>query len=245
MKRAIWHWTAGAPGMIGVEADSYHEIVQPDGTVQPGTWPIEANRAPIRGRYAAHTLNCNGDSIGISCDAMAGAQERPLVWGKTPLTEPQIAAMLRRTAHWCGVYGIPVSRKTTLSHAEVQTTLGITQRQKWDFAVLPGMTRVMDPVAVGDILRKRLVAMMAGMPAPVAAPLEPPVPDTERVRVNTNGGTLNLRRWPSINPNIIGAIPNGTVLSVQRKGIFGGAPWVAVKHGGVEGWIVQGFTRPE
>lgn len=43
MKRVHWHWTAGAPGMIGVEADSYHSVIQPDGTVQPGTWPSAAD----------------------------------------------------------------------------------------------------------------------------------------------------------------------------------------------------------
>lgn len=161
MKRVHWHWTAGAEGIIDVEEDSYHEIINPDGTWSPGTFPIEANKPPLRpGRYAAHTLNANSDAIGIACDAMAGARERPLHWGSNPLTEAQIDAMLRRTAHWCKVYNIPVSRKTTLSHAEVERNLGIKQRNKWDIMVLPGMTRVDDPVVVGDELRRRLTAIM-------------------------------------------------------------------------------------
>lgn len=244
MKRIHWHWTAGAEGLIGMEADSYHEIIQSDGTVQPGTWPIEANRSPIRaGRYAAHTLNANSDSIGLACDAMAGAQERPLVWGSNPLTEPQIEAMLQRTAHWCRFYDIPVSRKTTLSHAEVQASLGIKQRNKWDLTVLPGMTAVAAPVQIGDKLRARLSEIIAGHPPTVAhIVIEPAVPDTDRVRVATSGGTLNLRRWPSINPNIIGTIPNGTTLHVQRRVTLGGRDWVCVNYGGREGWIAASFT---
>ena len=246
MKRIIWHWTAGAPGMIGVEADSYHEIVQPNGTVQPGTWPIEANRSPIKaGRYAAHTRNCNSDSIGIACDAMAGAQERPLVWGANPLTEAQIAAMLARTAHWCRVYGIRVGRRTTLSHAEVQRTLDIRQSSKWDFTVLPGMTAVADPLVIGDKLRAQLAAIIDGLPPADGTPeLEPAVPDTDRIRITTFGSCLNLRRWPSFNDNIIGQIPGGTVVTVQRRGIFGGTPWICVNHDGREGWVVASYTRP-
>jgi len=166
MKRIHWHWTAGAAGLIGIEADSYHKIIQPDGRVQPGQFPIEANKPPLRpGAYAAHTLNANSNAIGIACDAMAGAKERPLVWGSNPLTEAQIDAMLRLTADYCRVYGIPVSRTTTLSHAEVERNLGIKQNNKWDIMVLPGMTRVDDPVVVGDELRRRLTAIMNEKPA--------------------------------------------------------------------------------
>lgn len=171
MKRVHWHWTAGAEGLIDIEADSYHEIIQPDGTWKPGEFTVEANKPPLRpGRYAAHTLNANSDAIGIACDAMAGAQERPLKWGSNPLTEAQIETMLRRTAHWCRVYDIPVSRTTTLSHAEVERNLGIKQRNKWDFMVLPGMDRVDDPVVVGDELRRRLAAMMAPSMTPKPDP---------------------------------------------------------------------------
>ncbi|MCJ8139335.1 peptidoglycan recognition protein family protein [Falsirhodobacter halotolerans] len=175
MKRVHWHWTAGAPGMIQIEADSYHEIIQPDGTVQRGQFPVEANIPPLRpGQYAAHTLNANSHAIGIACDAMAGAQERPLDWGSNPLTEAQVEAMLDRTAYYCRRYGIPVSRQTTLSHAEVQANLGIAQRNKWDFMVLPGMTRVDDPVVVGDELRRRLTLKLKALDAPPVLTAPPP-----------------------------------------------------------------------
>ena len=173
MKRVHWHWTAGSPGLIDLEADSYHEIIQSSGKVQPGQFSVEANRAPLRpGKYAAHTLNANTDAIGIACDAMAGARERPFSWGSNPLAEEQIESMLQRTADYCEAYDIEVSRETTLSHAEVEPNLGIRQKAKWDFTVLPGMDRLDDPVVVGDELRRRLTEILKSRSA-VQSPPKP------------------------------------------------------------------------
>lgn len=167
MKRVIWHWTGGAEGANSVELDSYHEVVQPDGTWARGDFPAHANTPPLKsGAYAAHTRNLNSYSIGIACDAMAGARERPFSWGSNPLTHAQIETMLDRTAHYCKLYNIPVSRQTTLSHAEVQPTLGVSQSAKWDITVLPGMTTPGDAVKVGDELRARLLVKM-NPPKPV------------------------------------------------------------------------------
>jgi hypothetical protein len=159
-----------------VEADSYHFIISADGSVTTGI-PVERNRAPlVNGAYAAHTLNCNTDSIGISVDAMAGAQERPFVPGPYPITDAQLAGMIRCAAEQAKKYGIPVSRKTILSHAEVQTTLGIKQRQKWDIMWIPGMGAPGDPVRVGDVLRARIADAMLQKPAAAPRPAAGPRP---------------------------------------------------------------------
>lgn len=156
-RRIIWHWTAGAKGLNPVEADSYHWIVQPDGSLAPGAHPVTANLPPLRpGAYAAHTLNCNSRSIGISLDAMAGAVERPFVPGPNPITWDAVRGLIRITAEMCRTHGIAVARDTTLSHAEVQPTLGIAQHNKWDITWLPDMARPGDPVVVGDRLRAML-----------------------------------------------------------------------------------------
>src|SRR5690606_24142627 len=50
----------------------------------------------------------------------------------------------------------PVTRKTMLSHAEVQGTLGIAQRQKWDFTRLPFNDSLRGAHAIGDWMRSRI-----------------------------------------------------------------------------------------
>ena len=95
--------------------------------------------------------------IGCSQDAMAGAKQSPLDWGTHPITWEGIDALLEITWDLCEEYDIPVSRWTTLSHAEVQPTLGVKQKWKWDYTVLPGDTTSRDPIQVGDELRKRMV----------------------------------------------------------------------------------------
>jgi N-acetylmuramoyl-L-alanine amidase len=62
------------------------------------------------------------------------------------------------------------------------------------------------------------------------------------VRVVTGGEGLNMRSWPSFNPNVIAAIPDGTRVPVNREGTFGGRRWLNVTYGGREGWIVERYT---
>ena len=96
--------------------------------------------------------------------AMAGAIERPFNKGASPITGPQLSAFTDLIADLAHTYKIPVTRKTILSHAEVQPTLGIWQRGKWDIAWLPGMTAPADPVLVGDRLRVEIAAKLAAIP---------------------------------------------------------------------------------
>ena len=157
MKRVIWHWTAGGYTPNDTDRRHYHEIIDGNGEVVQGRHGIPTNKPPLeRGRYAAHTLNGNSNSIGIAVAAMRGAREVPFSAGPSPLTWPQIATMLEQTAKHCKHYGIEVSRETTLSHAEVERTLGIKQRAKWDIMWLPDMDRPGDPIKVGDRLREML-----------------------------------------------------------------------------------------
>ena len=72
------------------------------------------------------------------------------------MTERQLDVFCKMVAEYCLRYDLPVTDETVLSHAEVEPTLRVTQTGKWDITVLPGMTYVGDPVAVGDILRDRV-----------------------------------------------------------------------------------------
>jgi hypothetical protein len=171
LNKIVWHWTGGAKGLNTIEADAYHFIIQWDGKVEAGLDKPEDNIPPLRqGAYAAHTLNLNSNSIGIAVDAMAGAVERPFNKGSNPITEPQVESLVHLTARLCLKYGIPLSRKTTLSHAEVEPTLKVKQRQKWDITWLPGMTKPLDPVIIGDQLRARTAEAIAKLQAKETAP---------------------------------------------------------------------------
>lgn len=157
LHRIHWHWTGGAYGDIAMERRAYNGLVDQDGNRVDGDFRFEAQASYRIGRAASHTLNANTGAIGLSCDAMAGAQERPFKWGSAPLTWDMVWEMCEWTAELCDAYDIPISKWSTLSHAEVQPTLGIQQRWKWDFTVLPDMHDTDDPIKIGERLRAMTV----------------------------------------------------------------------------------------
>ena len=138
MKRIILHWTAGTHQICETARQHYHRIIDGAGRTVEGV-DIALNAGPIKKRgYAAHTLNCNTDSIGVAICAGFGATEKPLSLGKYPPTPAQIIELIRVVAVLCRRYNIPCTRQTVLTHGEVQGTLGIKQRGKWDLNHLPG-----------------------------------------------------------------------------------------------------------
>lgn len=157
MKRIVWHWTAGGYTPSATDVKAYHEVIDGEGKVIKGTFPISANKGPITGdAYAKHTGRFNSDAIGISVASMRGAKERPLDVGPSPMTELQVEALVKRTAELCKEYNIEVTRENVLSHAEVQITHGVAQAGKWDITWLPGITSVGNAVEIGDLLRERV-----------------------------------------------------------------------------------------
>lgn len=175
MKRIVMHWTAGAHKASAVDLEHYHLVIEGDGRVVYGKKPISANKAPLGGNYAAHTRGLNTDSIGIAVCAMAGAEQVPFRAGRYPITSAQVETLVREVARLAEGYGIPVTRQTILSHAEVQPTLGVTQAGKWDIAWLPGRSSATDPIGAGDYLRGRVADALRGhgRPAPKPGPVMP------------------------------------------------------------------------
>jgi hypothetical protein len=151
--RIIIHWTAGGPKASVLDKQDYHFLYQADGAVVAGALPPEENIRVNDHIYGAHTFRLNTGSIGVSFCGMAGAIFSPFSAGRYPLNMPQIEAGCRHVAGLAKHYGIPIDRKSILTHAEVQPTLGVKQRGKWDIRWLPGMTDVGDAVEVGDKLR--------------------------------------------------------------------------------------------
>ncbi len=155
MSRIIVHWTAGQHNASSLDRGHYHLLIEGDGSLVRGTPSIALNDAGgTRMGYAAHTLNCNTGSIGVSLCCMAGAIESPFKPGPSPMTRQQWDVLPSVLADLCRHYGIPVTPKTVLSHAEVQSTLGIRQRGKWDITRLAFDTGVIGARNCGDLFRR-------------------------------------------------------------------------------------------
>ncbi|MFD2676062.1 peptidoglycan recognition protein family protein [Camelimonas lactis] len=154
MKGVIVHWTAGTNSFSDADNEHYHFAIDGESKVHRCRHAISANDA--RGRapdYAAHTLNCNTGWIGVALCGMRQAVEQPFNAGPSPIRLVQWTALGVVVAELCHRYSIAVTPRTVLSHAEVQPTLGIQQRGKWDISRLPWDPSVRSARAVGDLLR--------------------------------------------------------------------------------------------
>lgn len=157
--RVIVHWTAGQHRASDDDRRHYHVLFEASGTPVRGIPTIDKNDASgARAGYAAHTLNCNTGSIGFSLCCMTGAFENPFSPGPAPMTQAQWDAMCRGVAQICTHYGIPVTERTVLTHAEVQGTLNIRQRGKWDITRIAFLPKVVGARACGDLLRRQVAS---------------------------------------------------------------------------------------
>lgn len=152
-RRIICHWTAGGYLSTAHDRASYHVLIEGSGNHVRGV-NIAYNCPIVRGRYAAHTLNANNYAIGVAVCAMAGAKQSPFSAGRYPMTRGQWNALIIACADLCRRYDIPVTPRTVLGHGEVQQTLGIKQRGKWEF-VLPWEPE-WSVLQTGDELRRRV-----------------------------------------------------------------------------------------
>lgn len=155
-----WHWTAGTYTPNEIDFSHYHFLIDGDGRYMDGV-PIENNAPPlITGKYAAHTRGNNSRMIGISCCAMGGAFERG-PFGMWPLREKQIDTLITLSVALCHFYDIVPDRKICMSHAEVQSTLGIPQKGKWDIAVFPFAPEYNTARKCGDFIRTKIADGLA------------------------------------------------------------------------------------
>jgi hypothetical protein len=137
--------------------------VEFDGTIVDGVEAIADNIVTSDGDYAAHTLNLNTRSIGVAMCGMRGAVEQPFDAGPSPLNEVQFMSFCKMVADLCVEHSIPVIAETVLTHAEVEPTLGVKQRGKWDIPRLPWRPDLHGSRAVGDFMRQTVIAQMGGV----------------------------------------------------------------------------------
>lgn len=160
MRRIVCHWTAGGYRPSENDREHYHILIDGEGKLHRGAHAITANESTGDGDYAAHTRGVNTRSIGVGMCCMAGARETPFNGGSAPMTREQWDAVVDVAAQLCRAYAIAVTPKTVLGHGEVQKTLGIPQKGKWDPMKLPfasGLTKAQ----VGAKLREEVAARLA------------------------------------------------------------------------------------
>lgn len=229
MRRIQWHWPAGTHDPNKTDKDAYHLLVDGDGRWHRGTASIALNSGTLKPGYAAHTLNANSDAIGIALCGMGGATESPFDPGKWPIRPIQMDTLIEGCRQLRDVYGIPVTRKTMLSHAEVQITLGIQQRNKWDWNRLPDdVTTIRGALAIGDWIRARI----DGEAATVADPI--PTGATGRVTASS----LNARNSPD--GTITGSLPIDTLVRVIAEQ----GDWLSVQTpAGFRVWVSKAYVE--
>lgn len=160
MQRIVVHWTGGGNTASGLDREHYHILIEGNGWLQRGKLSIADNESAADGKYAAHTLGCNTGSIGVSLCGMAGARKSPFDRGDHPITRAQWDILPPVLADLCRRYAINPAPTTLLSHAEVQGTLGIRQRGKWDITRLPWDLSAVGAVAIGDRFRAATRALL-------------------------------------------------------------------------------------
>ena len=107
--------------------------------------------------------------------------------------------------------------------------------------VSPGRKVDTNPLFPLEAMRARILGR--DDPAEEAAKADSlPTEASTLAQIEAPGASLNMRRWPSFNPNVIASIPDGTIVSVNRAGSFGGRVWLNVTFDGRDGWIVATYA---
>jgi hypothetical protein len=162
INRIHWHWAASTYSVNWNVRRHYNGVFDYEGNQYDGGCPPQQQAAYVPYKVGvSHTLNANTGAVGLTFAGMAGATAN---WGANtvdqgsyPLTWKGVDAMLEHTAELCRLFDIKPSPWTTITHCEVQTNIGIKQRNKWDIRVMPESKTLLTEKSAGDILRARMM----------------------------------------------------------------------------------------
>lgn len=227
---------------------SVHFVVERDGSIQQ---QVPTNRrANHAGQSSFHGRSgCNEFSIGIEIvnpgqmQRVAGRSDQGRAWWGEVIDD---AVRKKTPEHGDGMW-LPYTPEQIDSlimllealFEGVPTLTDITTH----WYISPGRKIDTNPLFPLEHIRARIL----GRDDPAATEAithSQAEPTAFMLRVTTSGSSLNMRRWPSFNPNVIDSIPTGTLVPVLRSGVFDGRSWSLVQYGGHEGWIVNSYTQP-
>lgn len=163
INRVHWHWTASTYNVTWDVRRHYNNVFDHEGNEYDGGTPAQQQAMYLPNRFGvSHTLNGNTGAVGLAVVGMSGANANwganTVDQGKFPMTWEAIDAMLEKTVEYCRAFDIKPSPWTTLTHAEVQTNIGIRQNGKWDIRCLPDNPKqLLTEIAAGNALRKRMM----------------------------------------------------------------------------------------
>lgn len=235
---------------------SVHFILERDGTIEQ---QVETNRrAGHAGQSSYHgRADCNAFSIGIEIvnpGRMTQVAASPLTaraWWKQTFVDGDPGerggcdlVSMTTAEHGSGVWmdytPEQIASLAALLEAlfrDIPTLKDITTH----WYVSPGRKADTNPLFPLDAIRAKILGR--DDPAEIEAEAQSHPATDGMVFIGPKSG-LNMRRWPSINPNIIAAIPHGEIVPVLRTGTFDGREWHRVLYSGHEGWVVAAYTQP-
>lgn len=228
-----------------------HFVVERDGTV---TQQVPTNRrAGHAGQSSYHgRADCNAFSIGIEIvnpgrmSRAPGAQARAW-WGQTFDIAGNGIAEIETREHGAGLW-MPYPEAQLAAVWDLLNALfngiGTLKDITTHWYVSPGRKVDTNPLFPLDHVRARVLGRDDPAEAAAEAASEPFADGEAMVQIEAPGDSLNLRRWPSFNPNVIASIPDGAIVPVLRAGLFGGRQWLRVFYAGQEGWIVASYAAP-
>ena len=228
VKRVILHWTAGHADANSDDLQHYHLVVPRSGRVVWGYHSIADNDRTDDGKYAAHVRGLNTGSIGVALAGMAGSTEHPFQPGSSPITHAQYEIGCRVIAELCDRYGLAVTPRTVLNHAEVEQIYGVEQRWKWDVMVLP-WNKSLTYEQVGEHFRNRVGYYYDQLQALKDRQYQG---IRKRSTVIAPSG-LNLRAKPTVNSDVLDVVPHDTEIEVYelRDG------WARTNYNNRSGWL--------
>lgn len=227
---------------------SVHFVVERDGSVEQQV-PIN-RRANHAGKSHYHgRKGCNGFSIGIEI-VNSGRMTRlsathALTWfGKKFNIEEHGIQDITTPEHGQGLW-MPYTEEQITS--VIQLLEALFHRQTHELTdirthwyISPGRKVDTNPLFPLEQIRSRIF----GREEALESALANTVSRDEFVVIEAPSDALNMRTWPSFNPNVIAAIPHGAIVPVLKVGEFDDRQWLKVLYGGQEGWIVARYTAP-